>query len=240
MKTSQAEITYETLLQERLNSGTSWTHNKEFDRDGFIVMPNVLDITSLAILPPSERGQYNYHGKSITQFDYDPIERQVEGSLSRYNHPCYKSVHYELKSKIEQVIGRKLYPTYFYDRFYFADQKLTPHIDRDACEISLSLHISSSISHPWGIIIKSPDKYEDREKTCQSAVGSIHSVTLTPGDGILYKGCECIHWRDPMPKRKRRLFGIGSAVQETYYHQVFFHYVLQDGYRSHCAWDRAG
>ena len=27
--------------------------------------------------------------------------------------------------------------------------------------------------------------------------------------------------------------------EELYYHQIFFHYVLQDGQRAHCAWDRA-
>ena len=26
--------------------------------------------------------------------------------------------------------------------------------------------------------------------------------------------------------------------KEFYYHQIFFHYVLQDGQRAHCAWDK--
>ena len=32
------------------------------------------------------------------------------------------------------------------------------------------------------------------------------------------------HWRDSMP---------GSQWGNNYYHQIFFHYVLQDGQRAH-------
>ena len=39
-----------------------------------------------------------------------------------------------------------------------------------------------------------------------------------------------------MPDGPKALFG---KPVEYYYHQIFFHYVLQDGERAHCAWDRA-
>ena len=60
---------------------------------------------------------------------------------------------------------------------------------------------------------------------------------------MIYKGCERPHWRDPMPgtpkgKKSKKLFG-KAPTQEQYYHQIFFHYVLQDGERAQCAWDRA-
>jgi hypothetical protein len=69
-------------------------------------------------------------------------------------------------------------------------------------------------------------------------------VILQPGDGMVYKGCERPHWREAMPgtplngKKGKKLFGKAQQV-EQYYHQIFFHYVLQDGQRAHCAWDRA-
>ena len=51
---------------------------------------------------------------------------------------------------------------------------------------------------------------------------------------MLYKGCERPHWRDKMPgftgKKSKQLFGKTPAT-EQYYHQIFFHYVLQDGQR---------
>ena len=41
-------------------------------------------------------------------------------------------------------------------------------------------------------------------------------------------------WRDAMPTPEK----VEAAPKEYYYHQIFFHYVLQDGQRAHCAWDR--
>jgi len=53
---------------------------------------------------------------------------------------------------------------------------------------------------------------------------------------MVYKGCERPHWREAMPGKNKKVFG---KKVEPYYHQIFFHYVLQDGQRAHCAWDRA-
>ena len=47
--------------------------------------------------------------------------------------------------KLEEAIGRKLYNTYYYDRFYYPGQELTRHADRDACEISVSVHVSTNL-----------------------------------------------------------------------------------------------
>jgi len=52
----------------------------------------------------------------------------------------------------------------------------------------------------------------------------------------VYKGCERPHWREPMPGSNKKIF---DKKEELYYHQIFFHYVLADGERAHCAWDRA-
>ena len=70
------------------------------------------------------------------------------------------------------------------------------------------------------------------------------SLVLKPGDGVIYKGCERPHWRDTpclvlIKRETRKLFGKSTVATDTYYHQIFFHYVLQDGQRAHCAWDRA-
>ena len=70
--------------------------------------------------------------------------------------------------------------------------------------------------------------------------GENRSVILSAGDGMIYKGCERPHWRDPMPTEyKRTWYGKTVEKEGLYYHQVFFHYVLADGQRSHCANDMA-
>ena len=86
----------------------------------------------------------------------------------------------------------------------------------------------------WPIWIKTPDTYTDDKKTEVLVPGENRSVVLAAGDAMVYKGCERPHWRDPMPVGKRGWF---SKKEELYYHQIFFHYVLQDGYRSHYAFD---
>ena len=74
----------------------------------------------------------------------------------------------------------------------------------------------------------------------ETYVGENRSVLLEPGDAMLYKGCERPHWRDPLPKEyERKWYGKKVEKKGLYYHQVFFHYVLADGIRSHCAFDRS-
>ena len=93
----------------------------------------------------------------------------------------------------------------------------------------------------WPFKIKTPDTYTDKKKTNVLVPGEERSAILNPGDGLLYKGCERPHWRDPMPtpRVRRRDKWLRRSQPEYYYHQIFFHYVLADGQRSHRAWDKS-
>lgn len=225
-------------FQERLNSGTSKTNNPQFDKDGYFVVKNLWDPKDLFCNPPEQTGQYNYYGK-LDKFSYEPLEMQVEGSTSRYYYPPYKYAHSQIRLKLEKIIGKKLYNTYYYDRFYNPGQALSNHADRDACEISVTVHVSSNLTQPWPIWIKTPDTYDDPEKKTEIVKkGENRSVILNPGDGMIYKGCERPHWRDPMPTEYRRTwYGRKVEKEGLYYHQIFFHYVLADGQRAHFAGD---
>lgn len=223
----QAEIDF----NERVNTGTSWTRNQDFDRNGYLIVRDLCDPQELYREVPEIRGQINYWGKKEDEFHYSPEEAQVNGSLAVYSHPQYRQVHSKVRVKLEKIIGRKLYDTYYYDRFYFAGQDLKNHTDRSACEISVSIHISSNTDKPWPLWIKTP-------------YGEKRSGELRPGDGMVYKGCERPHWRNPLPGKENNLSWLDKIrkkefIDDTYYHQVFFHYVLQDGLRAHCAWDKS-
>jgi hypothetical protein len=235
------QMTEERLLfQERINAGTSKTNNEQFEKDGYLVVKNLCNPQELYRPVPKERGQINYWGKKLDQFTYHELEMQVEGSLACYWHPQYRSIHHGVRLKLEKVLGNKLYNTYYYDRFYFPGQELTRHADRDACEISVTVHISSNLQEPWTIWIKTPDTYNDSTKSEIIAKGENRSVILSAGDGMIYKGCERPHWREPMPTEyERTWYGKRVEKEGLYYHQIFFHYVLADGYRSHCANDMA-
>ena len=229
------------MMQERINTGTTWTRNDQFEKDGYLVVKNLWDEKELYHPVPEMRGQLNYFG-SVDKFNHIPVENQVEGSLARYTHPQYKQIHSGIRLKLEKILGRKLYNTYYYDRYYFPGQALTRHADRDACEISVTVHISTNLKEPWPIWIKTPDTYTDKTKSQILVPGENRSVNLSAGDGMIYKGCERPHWRDPMPGKvtKKRFWNIFSKKEEElYYHQIFFHYVLADGQRAHCAKDAA-
>ncbi len=217
-------------FQEQINTGTSWTHNEKFNEDGYLVVKDLWDPKELYHPVPELKGQLNYWDNNPDHFHHTEVEQQVGGSLARYWHPQYRQIHTGIRRKLEEIIGRKLYNTYYYDRYYFPGQELTKHADRDACEISVSVHISTNLKGEdakWPFWIKTPS-------------GEERSLSLEAGDGILYKGCERPHWRDPMPgTRKRDKIPFFKNRNSLYYHQIFFHYVLQDGQRAHCAWDMA-
>jgi len=217
----------QVLFQEKSNTGTTWTRNEKFDKDGYLVVKNLWGVEELYRSVPMIRGQINYWGKKLDQYTLIEEELQVNGSLATYSHPQYRQIHSGIRLKLESIIGRKLYNTYYYDRFYFAGQELTKHADRDSCEISVSIHISSNITECWPFKIKTVSSGE-------------RSLCLKPGDGLIYKGCERPHWRDPLKSRHKGIFGaLKRKNDDTYYHQIFFHYVLADGHRAHCALDRS-
>ena len=228
----------DVILQERKNTGTSWTNHHSFEKNGYFVIKNLCDPKKLYHELPKERGTLKWFGKKLSNYKNFGVEQQVEGSLSRYLHPQYSKIHSEVRLILEKFIGRKLYNTYYYDRFYFPGQELTRHLDRPACEISVSVHISSNIKQDWAFYIKTPDGYKDSTKKEVLYYGKEESIILKPGDGVVYKGCERPHWRNRMPGfLDTKLYK--NKLDKLYYHQIFFHYVLQDGYRTNFAYDRS-
>jgi len=188
-----------------------------FDRNGYLYVPNAVDFKSLYCSPPVDKegqritGIERHYRRQETQFN--SVEPQVNGSLARYNHPCYKATHYSLMKKIEGILSIDLLPTYYFDRFYYEGQELTRHKDRPSCEISATVQISTNRDEAWPIWFERPDHTEN-------------SVSMKNGDMVLYKGCEREHWREPL------------TGENSYHHQIFFHYVNAQGPYVHYAYDR--
>ena len=231
-------------IQEERNTGTAWTRNDSFEKNGYLVIKDLWNPMELYCPVPERKGQYNYFDKNPEHFNYVPEEGQVDGSTSRYWYPQYRNIHTGIRLKLEEIIGRKLYNTYYYDRFYNPGQELTKHADRDACEISVTVHVSTNLEGEdadWPIWVKTPDTYTDETKASVLVPGENRAVILQPGDGMIYKGCERPHWRDamPTPRRRKRDIILRRKEREYYYHQIFFHYVLADGQRAHCYMDRS-
>ena len=50
----------DTIVQERMNAGTSWTRNEQFDRDGYFIVKDLWDPIELYHPVPDIRGQLSY------------------------------------------------------------------------------------------------------------------------------------------------------------------------------------
>jgi hypothetical protein len=216
--------------QEKFLFGTSKTKNEEFEKNGFLVVRNIWDPKDLQEEIDYDTGhfQFNQFGKfSKTK------ECQVPGSRARHSYPPYKFYHSQIRKKIEKIIGNELFNTYYYDRVYYAGQELVKHMDRDVCEISATFQIGTNSKKPWTIWIKTPDIYDENKNIIKK--GKEVSICLNDGDAVIYKGCERPHWREPLKSRYGRLERVIRKLQnkkdDTYHHQVFFHYVLADGKR---------
>jgi len=153
--------------------------------------------------------------------ELDTISRYLENSLKRYPEnnqgggdgftnnkiswyadPLMEVVFSNSVSEVEAATNLELDPTYSYARVYQKGDELRPHVDRLACEISVTSH-TATVGKPWPIYMKAPGK-------------ELTMHYLEPGDACVYRGCEVTHWRD-------------KAVDTVFSIQVMLHYVDKNG-----------
>lgn len=127
-------------------------------------------------------------------------DTQVPQSYSAYNYISFLEILCSKTQEISSILGEPVLPTYAYSRIYFKDSVLKRHIDRPACEISLTVNLNGD--KEWPIFIKTPN-------------GEEKSVILNPGDAMMYLGITAQHWRE--------------HYEGEYYTQVFLHYVRSRG-----------
>lgn len=179
--------------------------NQELLDNNYLFVPNFLS---------SEETDYLYKAfKKDAQLypDIFKIDNQVNNASSAPNYLPFIALMCEKTAQMNELVGEKLIPTYAYARIYKNGAELTKHIDRSACEISVTLHLGSDGTN-WPIFFTKPD-------------GSVVSKDLAPGQAVIYLGCISPHWRE------------GSFAGQEY-GQVFLHYVRSMGRYSGYFFDR--
>jgi len=223
----------ETYQRSSFPTTTNMTKNEFFEKNGYLFLPKLIsDPENLYSPPPVDEngkrwtGQMKYVRNKVL---YTPDEKQVTGSFGRFNIPVYKELHYLVRKAVEKELGIDLLPTYFYERFYYVGHRLNRHSDRTACEVSVTLQISTNSNKPWPIWFERPD-------------GSEAYVLMENGDAAVYKGCEREHWRDPLESKYNKVQNFWRTLRkkedDTYHHQIFLHYVNAQGPYVHVAGDR--
>ncbi|MEQ1898452.1 MAG: hypothetical protein ABL971_13800 [Vicinamibacterales bacterium] len=124
-----------------------------------------------------------------------------DGAVEMFSDPLMEHVLSGVQPRVEQLSGLVLDPTYSFFRIYRRGNLLEPHLDRAACEISVSLNLGPKLETPWPLHMKGP-------------LGQT-AVAMQPGDAVFYFGIECPHWRDPLESDHSAL--------------VFLHYVERGG-----------
>jgi hypothetical protein len=137
---------------------------------------------------------------------------QVKNAHSKIYDPAMETMLLHLHPLMEESTGLELYPTYSYYRVYRNGNELTPHKDRNSCEISCTVCFNYS--------------YDDSKYTWPIYING-YEANLKPGDLVIYRGIELEHWRKPFD------------IQEDAWHvQGFFHYVDKNGLHSDWKWDK--
>ena len=141
------------------------------------IIPNILSLETLQIVSNNiellsaaerEEGLQN--------------EDMVGGAWSWYGLYLTDSILMHIQSKVQQAINKNLHPTYSFTRIYYEGQSLHRHVDRNACEVSVSLPVK--FDKPWAI-------YMDGIP-----------YTLDLGEAVVYNGCKECHWREPYTGQK--------------------------------------
>jgi len=136
-------------------------------------------------------------------------DSQAPNSYSAYNYIPFLELLCEKTTVISSAIGETVLPTYAYSRVYKKGSELKKHVDRDACEISLTLHLHGDVTWPIWI---------------ETSSGETRCVQLNPGDAMIYLGKIAPHWREPFTGE--------------WYSQVFLHYVRSRGDCSYAYFDK--
>jgi len=174
-----------------------------FKKNGYCVVKSVVDkelrdfVTQYALFDEMQ--------------NFTPDTSQVVGAHAKYGDPAMETMLLHLHSTMEENTGLLLHPTYSFYRVYRNGDELVKHSDRESCEISCTLCFNYEFAQEdfnWPIFIND------------------NAVNLEPGDMVIYRGCDLIHWREKL-----------TCLDVDWHLQGFFHYVDQNGPYSHFKYD---
>ena len=189
---------------------------ESFKRDRYAIVKGFLP-------PLLTKFAYRYATMRASSGQMDTSDAQMPGTPSAYADTFMETLMELSLPHVSQVAERDLYPTYSYFRVYRQGDLLEPHIDRPACEISVSICLGynngdqQDPDYKWPIYMDGASDYRHTpEKAYANPLADEGTAALlSPGDAVIYRGCEAKHWRKAFPG--------------NHHAQVFVHYVDKNG-----------
>lgn len=169
--------------------------NAQLEQNNFLFVPNFISLERAQAL-----NEWILAERDAGRLIEDP--RHVYGLFGKAYQDAipFLELLCEKRNEISKLVETSVLPTYSFCMVYGPESQLIKHLDRPACEISLTVHLDGDAK--WPIFIKKPSNEEV-------------SFELNPGDAVIYLGCIAEHWREKFTGR--------------YYSQVFLHYVRSNG-----------
>tara|TARA_B100000902_G_scaffold123142_1_gene123162 strand:- start:5963 stop:6883 length:921 start_codon:yes stop_codon:yes gene_type:complete len=150
---------------------------------------------------------YTHHEKK--DITYKNPESSKGKSKGGYCTPWGVALHGFIHNKLKDYIDLDLRETYSFSRRYDRGSYLGSHTDRPSCEVSatLCLDYQTDDSKPWKIWVRNDKNYakvsaetvknESQDLNHRERLkNNCKSISLEPGDILLYQGPNIPHWRD--------------------------------------------
>jgi hypothetical protein len=169
-----------------------------FKTDGYTLVKNLLDVKTIKTISQYFENKIN-RGEWV-ELPTTTIDECTK--LKYYADPLIEVMLTEYKHAIEQHTGLLLEPTYSMCRVYQGGEELFPHTDRPSCEVSATINVACT-GDTWPIWMQ----YKDKDPV---------KFMLNPGDAIIYKGCDVMHWRRILPEGQINV-------------QFMLHYIAKNG-----------
>lgn len=150
-------------------------------RLGYTVEKNFLDTESLKIL---SKYMENKLARGEFRVRKNNLDRGEASEYFIYADPMGEMLLENKLEHIQEITGKSLSPTYSFARVYVNEDSLAKHTDRPSCEYSVTVNINYA-GAKWPIWMLSLE-------------GEAVEILLSPGDAVIYKGCDVPHWRNPM------------------------------------------
>lgn len=155
------------------------TDAERFEKQGCVFVKNFIDEQTISVVS-------QYFENKIRRGEWTEISDKGDPTsrFAYYADPLIEVLLQASKEAVEDATGKELMPTYSYSRIYQAREKLYPHVDRPACEVSVTVNVAT--------------KGEFSPIYTQYGQNDPEKHVLNPGDAVIYMGCDVVHWRQPL------------------------------------------